>query len=321
MSIKVSWALKSVPDTLTLYWANSAFTPDSLPANVVNLTPTDTSYIDTTVPTNTTRYYMVKATKVGENDLFSQCMVYGNFPKTGVGSSKVLRGNWDVGLMDVLTPAQVFTIAGLKTALGLATSFGGTVSESTLTNWYKFVYKGKILLIPNAPCTTANYIRWSDLYNAGLIYGVDDSGSPPFDLVAGGLSPAVNAPVNQKRVVTIGSDSYLVRTPRMSTAPTNTELPANKDSFVGGEWWSTMCRMGPASMMLAADLPNLDETKWGDLKTALSLFTCSATPHFFANKVACCVSNVNWSSYIGRNTTQTITNAWVNWLPVLELIP
>lgn len=320
MSIKVSWSLKSVPDTLTLYWSNTSFTADTLPGNVVNLTPTDTSYTDTSVPANSTRYYMVKATKAGENDMFSQCMVHGNFPKTGPGSNKVLRGNWDVGLMDVLTPAQVFTIAGLKTALGLATSFGGTVTESTVTNWYKFVYKGKIILIPNAPFSNTGAIRWPDLYNAGLIYGVDGPGSPPFDLVTSGAQPAIPATVNQKKVVTIGSDSFLVRVVKMSTLPTNQEVPSNKDSFVGGEWWETMVKVATPAVTATDDLDKILE-RWGDIKASGGIFTCGATQHFFTGKVCLCISTGTWSGYTSRSITQTLASAWVNWIPVLELIP
>lgn len=321
MSIKITWtSLKSVPDTLTIYWSDTAFTPNNLPSNSAVIPPASTSYTDTTIPVNSIRYYMVKATKAGLNDMYSQCLVQGHYPNTGPGSNQILRGDWNLGLMDILTPAQMFTVAGLKTALGLATSWGGTVNEATVTAWYKFIYKGKILFIPNATFSNASSLRWPDIYNNGLIYGVDGPGVAPFDLVTGGLAPAVAAPVNQKKVVKVGVNNFLVRAPRLSTLPTSTELPADTSSFVDGEWWETMCRMGPPSMMAAADLPNMAEAKWGDLQTAGSLFTCAATPHFLANKIACCVSNGNWSGYIGRNTTQAITGSWVNWVPVLEYI-
>jgi len=318
MSIKITLSpLKSTPDTLTLYWSNTPFTPDSLPVNTVTLSPTDTEYVDTTVPTNSVRYYMVKATKAGFNDMYSQCMLHGNYPKTGPGKNQILRGDWDIGLMDILTPAQVFTVTGLKTALGLATSFGGNVADSAVTQWFKFMRRGKVLLIPNAPLSNSSVLRWPDLYNAGLIYGVDGPGAAPFDLVTGGLSPAVAAPVNQKKVVTIGSDSFLVRTPQLSTLATDQIVPADQSTFVGGEWWETMCRM--SSNILAANVPMMPEEKWWDNKSTMP-YTCSATPHFLANKANCAMHNTNWSAYTARNTTQAVASAWVHWTPVLELI-
>lgn len=321
MSIKISWsALRSTPDTLTLYWSNTTFTPDTLPTNTVTLDPAATEYTDTTVPANTLRYYMVKATKAGLNDMFSQCLLFGHFPKAGPGRNGIFRGDWNGGLMDILTPAQVFTIAGLKTALGLATNFAGAPAESTLTAWYKFFYKGKILLIPNAPLSAAGVIQWPALYNAGLIYGVDGPGVAPFDLTTGGLSPAVPTTVNQKKVVTIGSDSYLVRTPRLSMLPTDQLVPNTKESFIGGEWWETMGRMASGSAINAADALNMPTEKWGDGRTATQ-FGCAATPNFQANKLALCVDSSTWSSYIGRNTTSAVGAAWVHWVPVLELIP
>lgn len=321
MSIKISWgALRSTPDTLTLYWSNATFTPDALPGNTVVLDPSATEYTDTTVPANSVRFYMVKATKAGLNDMFSQLLVSGNFPKAGPGRNGIYRGDWNGGLMDILTPAQVFTIAGLKTALGLATSFGGTVSEANLTLWYKFFYKGKILLIPGAPFSNTGVLQWSTLYNAGLIYGVDGPGVAPFDLTTGGLSPAVPATVNQKKVVTIGADSYLVRAPRMSTLPTDQVHPTTKESFIGGEWWETMGRIASGSSIAAADAPNMPTEKWGDGKV-WTLYACAATPHFLANKTALCVDSSTWTNYIGRNAAGAVGAAWVNWVPVLELIP
>jgi hypothetical protein len=263
---------------------------------------------------------MVKATKAGENDLFSQCMLHGNFPKTGPGSSKVLRGDWNAGLMDILTPAQMFTIAGLKTAIGQATSWGGTVAESGLTAWYKFVYKGKILFIPNTVFSAASVLRWADIYNAGLIYGVDGPGTPPFDLVTGGLQPAVTATVNQKKVVTVGSDSFLVRAPSTSLLPTNQELPALSDNtpFIGSEWWETMCKL--TTVIGANDIPYIGTLKWFDHKSGIP-HNLGATQHFLANKIAVVLGNSNWSTPTSRATNSTVAGGWLHWVPVLELIP
>lgn len=321
MSIKITLStLKAVPDTLTLYWDTAPFTPETLPANTVTLSPSATTYTDTTVPANTTRYYMVKATKAGLDDMFSQCMLYGNFAKTGPGSNTVLRGDWNAGLMDILTPAQMFTVTGLKSALGLA-GFGGSVADSVVTAWYKFVYKGKILFIPNAPLSNASVLRWPDLYNNGLIYGVDGTGSVPFDLVAAALSPAVAAPVNQKRVVTVGSDSFLVRAPRLSTQPTNEFAASDKSTFVGSEWWETMARVGVPALWAAEDVAPMGSKVYGDTKTPVAPWSCAATQHFLTNPNACCVSNGNWTGFISRSAKGTAAAAWVHWVPVLEYIP
>jgi hypothetical protein len=320
MSVKISWtAMGSTPDTLTVFWADTAFTYANLPTNSVDIPPDSTSYTDSTIPAYTARFYMMRATKAGKDDLYSQCMSYGNYPKTGLGRNKVLRGNWEAGLMDVLTPAQVFTIAGLKTALGLATSWGGTVTESNLTAWFKFVRRGKILLIPSTPFSNNSVLRWSDIYNNGLMYGVDGPGDAPYDLVTGGFAPAISAPVNQKKVVTLGGENYLVRTPRLSTLPTNQTMPANKDSFPGGEWWELMCRM-TGTNIAADDEPKLPPEKWYDYKSVVP-FGCGATPHLLASSVACCLNNTNWSAYLGRDGKGTAAAAWVHWIPVLELIP
>lgn len=313
MSIKIDWS-PMVVDTLTLYWSDSAFTASTLPATKVVLDPTAITYTDTTVPDRSVRYYMLEAVKAGATTQYSQCMQHGNFSKTGPGNNTVLRGNWTAGYMGFVPTAQLFTVSQLRTAAG-ATGLGTATSDSSMTGWYKFVFNGKILFFPNAVCATNGTLTWSQIYNLGLVYGVDGPGAAPFNLTTAGASPNIPTTVNQRKVVTVGADSFLVRLPKYSTAPTDQNLP-DKTTCKGSEWWELMCSM--TGVVAAADAPLMSPFKWGDV--AGVQYPLAATQHFQGTGTWS-PSNANWSDIFPRAITSSAAGGWVSWVPVLELIP
>lgn len=315
MSIKIDWPAQPVlPDTLSLYWSTTAFTQDTLPTNKIVLDPGAVTYTDTTVPDRTTRYYMVEAIKAGSNPQYSQCLLFGNFSKTGPGNNTVLRGNWNAGYMGFIPAAQFFTVTQLRAAVGAA-ALGPSPGDVAVTGWYKFVYKGNILFIPNGALSQTGAITWSQIYNLGLAYGVDGPGAAPFDLTKAGFSPAITALVNQKKVVTVGADSFLVRLPKNSTAPTSQDL-TDKTTCRGSEWWELMCSM--TTSILAADAPYIQTLKWGD--PAGIPYPLMATQHF-SGASTFSVSNANWSDIFPRSISGAAGGSWISWVPVLEYIP
>lgn len=316
MSIKIDWpAMSSLPDTLTIYWSDTPFTPATLPGTKTVLDSAAVTYTDTTVADRGIRYYMVEAIKAGSNTQYSQCMLFGNFSKTGPGGNTVLRGNWDAGYMGFIPAAQMFTISGLRTALG-SPSIGTAPADGTMTGWYKFVYKGKILFFPNNIFTAQGTATWSQIYNAGLAYGVDGPGAAPFNLVSVGAQPAIAAPVNQKKVVTIGTDSFLVRLPKNSTLPTDQSVP-DRSSFPGCEWWSTMAMM-TSSAPDAADAAVFPTNRWNDVSGVP--YPLAAVQHF-QSTANFSVHNGNWTGVFPRAITTSASGGWISWVPVLELIP
>jgi len=313
MSIKIDW-LPMTADALTLYWSDSPFTWSALPATKVVLGPTDVTYTDTTVPDRSVRYYMLEAVKAGATTQYSQCMQYGNFSKTGPGNNTVLRGNWNAGYMGFVPTAQMLTISQLRTAVA-ATGVGGAPADSTMTGWYKFVFNGKILFFPNNICCTQGTATWSQLYNLGLVYGVDGPGAAPFSLTAVGAQPNIPTTVNQKKVVTVGSDSFLVRLPKNSTLATDQNVP-DRTTFKNSEWCELMCSL--TASILAADVPLLQPNKWSDI--AGVPYPLAATQHFNGTN-NWSVSNSNWSDVFPRAITGSAAGAWITWVPVLEYIP
>lgn len=316
MSIKIDWpAMSSLPDTLMIYWSDTAFTPATLPGTKAVLDPAAVTYTDTTVPDSSARYYMVEAIKAGVNAQYSQCMVFGNFSKTGPGGNTVLRGDWNAGYMGFVPAAQLFTISQLRTAVG-ATALGSAPADGTMTGWYKFVFKGKILFFPNAVCATVGTHTWSQIYNLGLVYGVDGPGAAPFNLTAVGAVPNIPVTVNQKKVVTVGSDSFLVRLPKNSTLPTDQSVP-DRASFPGCEWWSTMAMMTSVAAD-PADAAVFPTGRWNDI-TGVP-YQLGAVQHF-QGTANFALHNSNWTGVFPRSISTSAAGGWVSWVPVLELIP
>lgn len=324
MSIKIDWPQLGLAsgDGLQLYYSNSRFDRDNLPATKYTLDPTINSYVDTGVPANTLRYYMLEASKAGFNTQYSQCMVMGNFASTGPGNQTILRGNWERGYFGTLPTSQLFTPTQLRTACG-ATGLGAAPADSSVTLWHKFAYKGKILFIPHGCMTTINNgaVSWASLYNLGLVYGTDDFGNPPFDLVATTNNPKITAGVNQKKVVTsAGGDDFLVRLPKCSSKATNVYVGSVSVETEGGEWWDLMCML---TTNLTTDVSTkIPALKWSDY-TGATPCQYAAFQHFTSNSYPRTEFNSFWGQFSSNNNMQQAPSGsnFVNWVPVLEYIP
>lgn len=317
MAIRVTWPNFGLPDSLTLYRSSSPFTIDNLPATTVTLAPADTSYVDRAAQDNAVSWYMVVAKKAGRNDQFSKCTALGNYKNTGPGPSTILRGNWDIGYFGSVAAAELYTISGLRTALGITnTQMPSPPADTTMTTWHKWIYKGKIIFIPNNVFTAATTIRWSDLYNLGLIYGTAGPGSAPMPLVDGAFQPPITANVEQKTKVTTNGVSYIVRTPRVSTNPTNAYLTP-KNGMFGSEWYETMCRL--ATNLVANDIDPTNPYRWGDNPGAIGIFNFAATPFFAAAGSSLGIGPVTWADQQTRINNAAVSTGYVQWLPVLEI--
>lgn len=314
MSIKVEWTpLGGVPDTLTLYWATAPFTLSTLPADKFVVTPSAASYTDTTVPVNTVRYYMLEAVKAGANTQYSQCMLYGNYPKIGPGRSVPLRGDWVNGYFGIVPTADMLTVSALRTAVG-ATAMGTAVADTAVVGYHKFITGGKIIYIPTAPMTTASTLTWTQIYNLGLAFGVDGPGAAPFPLVNASWNPPITALVNQLKKVTIGTDEFIVRLPKNSTNPTDVNTP-DISNGPGSEWWNTICNM--TFNLSNQNAPGLSPYRWGDLALVHSY---AATQNFSGTSVVNVISASTPDTQTVRNLTAAASTNYVQWVPVLELV-
>lgn len=298
MSIRLAWSNvnAAIADGIRVYRSTSSIDPNALPAPLVTLAGDALLYEDTAVVAGTFYYYRLGFFK-GTDELLSEEYYHGHFPDTGAGPAKLLRGDWKRGYFGRVPIANFITALDLSNAVGYTT--GAVNTDANLTHWLKFVYKGKILFIPNAYVRSSATFR--TLYDAGLVYGVEGNGSWP-----SGATAMNGAAVAQNKKVTIAGKQYRVRL--MTNSDLGTDQYVNTDAgWAGGEF---------IQLYAAAALSpsrSIVPPRWDDITTLPS----SGTMHFNSGSSICVMGG---GSPADAATTASTTQA-TQWTPVLELIP
>lgn len=239
MAIRIDWDNNEEVDSIKVFRSTSKFDSSNLPAQpIAVLDSTADSFVDTITPKNTPLYYMIAKYK-GEDVMFSPLRQYADFPYTGIGPSKLSKGDWRAGWFGEVNDAELFNgpdfISAVKVVVeGRGLPFPATLNRTSATNqnmrWQKFVYNGKILFIPlygvssayPFPLSSANNLHgnnrpmttWNELYAAGLLYGIDGVGYVP---------PNVT-PTDQGTIMSRGGVRYRVRTIRLTSSEGGSKL-------------------------------------------------------------------------------------------------
>uniref|UniRef100_A0AB39CD75 Virion structural protein n=1 Tax=Pseudomonas phage RVTF4 TaxID=3236931 RepID=A0AB39CD75_9VIRU len=104
------------------------------------------------------------------------------FPDSGPGSKTLMLGTKDLGYFGEV-PENQFLGRGEFLSMHPVKGDVTTPPAGHVFTWHKFMYKEKVIYLPSWHMQSNN--KWNDLYNAGLVYGVDGPGTFP-------LNPAVN---------------------------------------------------------------------------------------------------------------------------------
>lgn len=302
MSIRLTFTNPNNADSVKIYRSETKIDLAALPDPVATLPGNATTFSDVTAVRNKVYYYVISSIK-GDDVLFTPNQQYGYFPDTGPGPSRLLRGSWTEGYFGTVSQAELFGGSELCTALTYAPS---PINTGTGWLWHKFILDGKVLFISDQAVA---YTSWYDLYNAGLVYGVDGNGDTPAGFSA--------SPKNQKKVVTKNNRSYLVRLPKGSAAPTTeflSDLTATDGRWSDGEWNRTAARLCCNNFTLCT------RTRLANKPTSVNAgftFTGAYTQHlrtngnpvmFWGVAASDVPANVSW------------TTAYYGWRPVLELV-
>jgi hypothetical protein len=203
---------------------------------IATLAGTATSFV-WNPPTDNTVYYLRIAIDRGSDTFLGINQIYGYFATTGPGPQQLVRGTWEAGYFGRVAAADIAVQSTLLTALGFSGG-GGPNSDVQVSHYYKFALNGKIIFVP---CGSIRWsITWDQIYALGLMYGVDGTG---LDLHP---SPSNLVGVNQKKIVTLNGNNFLVRTFKGANRPTNAMLTDwnTPTAWVeGSEWDLTMGRI------------------------------------------------------------------------------
>ena len=173
MDITLNWfSPNSGTEDGTRIYRSSSPIPDSpLPAPLATVGPGVVTYTDSTAVAGQKYYYRTASYKGSDQYLSKNRCVMGLFPsQTGHGNQTLKAGDWDLGYFGTVTSAEFITPSSLISRFGIV----GTAVAQDNMGWMKVVYKGKVLLFPNR--AILRDVKYTDLYNAGIVYGTNDNG-------------------------------------------------------------------------------------------------------------------------------------------------
>lgn len=191
-------------DEIRVYRSEAFFERDQLPPVLTTLAPDAVEYKDTTAVRNGVYYYRLGAVQNGlEVVSNSTCILATDY--TGPGPQTLRTGDYAHGYFGTVA-GKDFLEGGAGTLFQMLDLNHGT-PQSRDIHYYKFAHQGKILFVPQY--YLASSVSWNQLYDSGLVYGVDGPGP---------LNHGHD--VNQNRVIQIGEARYRVRLLRGYNNPT-----------------------------------------------------------------------------------------------------
>lgn len=312
MYTKLKWdnSNGATPVTVKVYRSDTTIDRNNLAAltPIATLTGGELEYNDTTVVQGNLYYYCFETSNANDKSV-SPVYPIRAVPRRGPGNSQLLVGDYNYGYFGSIQSNQFINTTELRAAVGLTV---GNIPANNLTpKWHKFARNGKILMVPEGYLTTT--ITWKQLYDAGLVYGVDGPGFGN-----------AGADVNQKRQVTIGPDTFWVRLMRgynddPATYPAGTVVTEPTEAFTC-EWddlvypltiWCPVVqRMANVASLLPSALVGSPGGIWVQEK-AVNAVNGSAVTRGTAASSRIGIANRAVYTY-GTNTPY--------WWPVLELI-
>lgn len=224
---------------------------------IVTLPGNTTTYDDKTTEAYKTYQYRIVAVK-GTEKVMGLPIVQGDFPMTGPGPQELIRGDWHRGYFGTLTNEEfILNHAELNGLIG----FNAWNQAPTL--FHKFVFKGRILFIPDT--VTRLGTTWNEQYQQGLAWGTDDYGFPPRGV----------ATTNQRRTFNKDGYEYVVRLPRLGDySYGHSTYLSSGGYFQDGEWHNTF-----ASLFRYAGVVR----RFGDLPTRSGGSPTDSSATLFAN--------------------------------------
>jgi hypothetical protein len=169
MKVTVKWTNRNAAaEGHRIYKSTAPIDPDNLPAVLTTVGPAVTEYVDTDVVRGTRYYYRV-GTFQGTDFALSTEMEVEAVPYTGPGVAEPVYGDYENGFFGILEAYELVSGPELKSLINHTLSAGDPAQR-----WVKVAHKGKILFVPMD--VSFGRHTWQQIYQNGLIYGVDGNG-------------------------------------------------------------------------------------------------------------------------------------------------
>lgn len=219
------------------------------------------------------------------------------YPDSGPGDKTLSYGTPELGFFGEVPETQLLSIAELRDQLSF---YNGVDSDNNMRTWLKLYINNKVLFLPKYLVTTQ--ISWSQLYEAGLIHGVD------------GVGPYTTAnPTNQYRIVVAPDKRLLkVRTIQTNTAQLTTNVNWGSAATADSEWGKII-----GSLMVNIGTLPYTGPRFNKYNTVDNVLSQSALS-IGQNSYGTAGSSVNVNN---NGVTNDPVTTLLAWLPVLELLP
>lgn len=271
------------------------------------------TYTDVDIPVNAVTFYRIAFVDPNDVEVLGPVQAIGNFPNgTGPGPAAPIRGDWVTGYFGKVPVDLMITGTALKAALGLTTGYTAGLTDAQLPYYHKWVIEGEIIFVP--PGWLIKNIAWVDLYNKGLMFGVDNVG-PVADLKITGYVAK-----NQLTRIVAGGFNFRVRTPKCFFAPLNAFLPLAAADVLGvynkTEWEKiSLTLYATPRTKPGEDLPKFyhytsGNTEFSMMGTIGQHIATAAGAFIYRGRPGTNLDSNNNSS--GKSTT-------VGWVPILVL--
>lgn len=310
MQLKLVWNNPNVVATTTkIYRATAPIDRNNLGTPVATLTQGELEWIDQNVVAGTLYYYVFESITSKDRNVSLNQQVWA-LPRTGPGPQKLIAGDLENGYYGDVLGSDFITPANLRAALNFTA--GGIHGADT--PWMKFARHGKTLFVPVLPITAG--ISWQQLYDAGLVYGTDDFGSSLY----------TGTKVNQKRVVNIGKESFLVRlmtsaAPRPDRGMLAITSTTTQTQSTGSEWDDLIyptCEWVPATQR-RSNWAAKTRSEFGSFQTTWCQELAVSNPGLAVTRGS--PSYPDKTSLIFGQQISTSSVSGQYWRPVLEHIP
>ncbi|HHS7556199.1 TPA: hypothetical protein ACTPQ1_004489 [Salmonella enterica] len=223
MSFTLRWKNENpAGSVVNIYRGTAKLDPTALPAPLATLSNGEETWTDTTVLLNASYYYLLTVTVGGRTVAGPQKYITVK-NRRGIGNvdQSYYSDTDDLAWVGTIAYAEQMIYdalpAGMRALLG--------ISGTTAFDLNKFMHRGRVLyMYPNGGRFVTKKFAWNDIYNAGLMYGVDGFGP---DDGRGSL-----AGVDQGGLFDWQGDTYRVRCLRGLTdvgEPTVMTLPSELD--------------------------------------------------------------------------------------------
>jgi hypothetical protein len=308
MNLKHLWTnINTVPVTIKIYRSDTPIDPLALPAALVTLSAGEVTWTDPDTVRGRYYYYMFETTSANDRVVSPNYRIQA-VPRLGPGPSELKYGDYNYGYFGAVGSSEFINTANLRAAVGFAVGAGSNVAPT----WHKYARNGKVFFVPNT--CLGQSVQWSQIYNAGLVFGVVGPGDHRNGL----------APVDQYKTVTIGADTFIVRLMKGYSDDVTRVVPAatvDEPNEYPNEWNDfiyPLCKFVPPAQRLVnigtAGVQEILPGPWNGY-TGAGIQEASSTASNIIRRGSTFETRVG----IGQRSSNVDTYL-CSWYPILELV-